>query len=45
MQPARVHNVLPTSGIIALKALLAKQTYGERLSTLSGMKTFVGALI
>ena len=30
-----------TSGIAALKAVLAKQTYAERLSTLSDVKTFV----
>ncbi len=43
-----VHDVcdlaMATSSIVALKALLAKQTYGKRLSTLSSMKTFVRAL-
>ncbi len=32
-----------TSRIVALKALLAKQAYGEKLSTLSDMKAMVGA--
>ncbi len=32
-----------TSSIVALKALLAKQAYGEKLLTLSDVKAFVGA--
>ncbi len=32
-----------TSRIVALKALLAKQTNGEKLSTLSDVKAMVGA--
>ncbi len=32
-----------TSRIVALKALLAKQTNGEKLSTLSDLKAMVGA--
>ncbi len=35
-----------TSCIVALKAqFLAKRTYSERLSTLSGVKAFVEALV
>ncbi len=32
-----------TSGIVALKVLLSKQTFGEKLSTLSDMKAFIEA--
>ncbi len=36
---------MATGCIVALMALLVNQTYGERLSTLSGVKAFLGALV
>ncbi len=36
---------MSTRHTVALKALLAKQTYGKRLSTLSGAKASIGATV
>ncbi len=40
IQPWRIYK-----RIVAFKALMAKQTYGARLSTPSGVKAFVEALV